>query len=65
MSRIFDASTKQKDGRKETWEGFQMKIYCDGIFGYTQAGKPVQRYILEGSGLRMSVLTYGGTIQNL
>ncbi len=42
-----------------------MKIYCDGIFGYTQAGKPVQRYILEGSGLRMSVLTYGGTIQNL
>ena len=42
-----------------------MKIASEGIFGYTQAGEPVERFALEGDGLRMAVLTYGGVIQSL
>lgn len=42
-----------------------MKVYGEGICGQTQAGKPVERYMLECGALRAAVLTYGGTLQSL
>lgn len=42
-----------------------MKITRDSILGTTRSGKPVERYLLEGGGLRAAVLTYGGTLQSL
>lgn len=42
-----------------------MKITRDSAFGQTRSGKPVERYILEGGGLRAAVLTYGGILQSL
>ncbi|MGM9612514.1 MAG: galactose-1-epimerase, partial [Butyricicoccus sp.] len=42
-----------------------MKITRDSAVGQTRSGKPVERYILEGGGLRAAVLTYGGTLQSL
>ena len=34
-----------------------MKITRDSILGTTRSGKPVERYLLEGGGLRAAVLT--------
>lgn len=42
-----------------------MYIASEGVIGRSRSGKPVERFVLEGSGLRMAVLTYGGTIQSL
>ncbi len=33
-----------------------MKIIREGVCGQTRSGKPVERYILEGGGLRAAVL---------
>ncbi len=46
-------------------EECRMKTYRESIIGENRAGKQVERYMLEGGGLRAAVLTYGGTLQSL